>query len=68
LWQNRRRASADVRRVAQQHLVDLDQKIAALEGMRRTLERLVEDCQGDHRSDCPILEDLAQIADETSGR
>jgi MerR family copper efflux transcriptional regulator len=68
LWQNRRRASADVRRVAQQHLADLDHRIAALEGMRRTLERLVEDCAGDHRPDCPILEDLAQIADETSGR
>ena len=68
LWQDRRRASADVRRVAQQHLADLDDKIAALESMRRTLEHLIEDCRGDHRPDCPILEDLAQVADQPSRR
>ncbi len=68
LWQDRRRASADVRRVAQQHLADLDEKIAALESMRRTLEHLIEDCRGDHRPDCPILEDLAQIADQPGRR
>ena len=68
LWQDRRRASADVRRVAQQHLAALDYKIAALESMRRTLQGLVENCHGDRRPDCPILDDLAQIADEMSGR
>jgi Cu(I)-responsive transcriptional regulator len=68
LWLNRRRASADVRRVAERHLADLDHKIAALEGMRRTVEHLVEGCHGDQRPDCPILEDLAQTADDTTGR
>jgi MerR family transcriptional regulator, copper efflux regulator len=59
LWQNRRRASSDVRRIAQGHMTALDAKIAELQGMRRTLEQLVHDCHGDHRPDCPILEDLA---------
>jgi Cu(I)-responsive transcriptional regulator len=59
LWRNRRRASADVRRVAQRHIVELDQKIDELQAMRRTLDRLVQDCQGDRRPNCPILEDLA---------
>lgn len=59
LWQNRRRASADVRRVAQQHIRDLDQKIAELQGMKRTLEHLVHNCHGDSRPQCPILDDLA---------
>jgi MerR family transcriptional regulator, copper efflux regulator len=59
LWQNRRRASADVRRIAQGHIAALDLKIAELEGMRRTLEHLVHDCHGDERPDCPILDDLA---------
>jgi MerR family transcriptional regulator, copper efflux regulator len=58
LWQNRRRASADVRRVAQQHLADLDRKIGELQAMRGALEHLVHNCHGDHRPDCPILEDL----------
>lgn len=58
LWQNRRRASADVRRIAQQHIVELDRKIGELQSMRRTLEHLVQHCHGDARPDCPILDDL----------
>jgi Cu(I)-responsive transcriptional regulator len=59
LWQNRRRASGDVRKVAQRHIADLDRKIAELQEMRRTLEHLVHHCRGDHRPECPILDDLA---------
>ena len=59
LWQNRRRASADVRRIAQTHITALDAKIAELQAMRRALEQLVHNCHGDHRPDCPILDDLA---------
>lgn len=60
LWGNRRRSSADVRRVAQSHLAELDRRIEALQAMRRTLEHLVQGCHGDHRPECPILEDLAR--------
>jgi Cu(I)-responsive transcriptional regulator len=59
LWQNRRRASADVRRVAEQHIGELDRKIEELQSMRRTLEQLVHHCHGDARPECPILDDLA---------
>lgn len=59
LWQNRRRNSGDVRRVAQAHIADLNRRIEELQAMRRTLERLVAHCHGDHRPDCPILDDLA---------
>ena len=62
LWQTRRRSSADVRRVAQQHLVDLDRRIQELQAIRRTLQELVQHCHGDHRPDCPILDDLAGAA------
>ena len=59
LWQNRRRASSDVKRIAQGHIADLDRRIAEMSAMRRTLERLAECCHGDHRPDCPILDELA---------
>jgi Cu(I)-responsive transcriptional regulator len=65
LWGNRRRASADVRRVAAQHLAELDRKITELQAMRRTLEHLVRHCHGDHRPDCPILDDFAGIGHTT---
>jgi Cu(I)-responsive transcriptional regulator len=64
LWQNRRRASADVKRLATKHMADLDARIAELQGMRRTLEHLVHGCHGDDRPDCPILDDLAGAARE----
>jgi MerR family copper efflux transcriptional regulator len=58
LWQNRRRSSADVRRIATNHVAELNQRIAEMEAMRRTLEHLIHCCQGDQRPDCPILDEL----------
>jgi MerR family copper efflux transcriptional regulator len=62
LWHNRRRTSASVKRIAQSHLDELEQRIAAMQGMQRTLAHLVHCCHGDQRPDCPILDDLAGIA------
>ena len=59
LWQDKGRASADVRALAREHIGELNRKIAEMEAMRRTLERLAASCHGDSRSDCPILDDLA---------
>lgn len=60
LWRNRSRASADVKALAQAHVNVLDLKIKELEGMRDTLRHLARNCHGDHRPDCPILENLAE--------
>lgn len=60
LWQNRRRASADVKRIAQAHVADLDRRIAEMASMKRTLETLVHCCHGNDRPDCPILDELAE--------
>ena len=59
LWQDKARASADVRSMALTHIEELNRKIAEMEAMRRTLETLAASCHGDARSDCPILDDLA---------
>jgi Cu(I)-responsive transcriptional regulator len=59
LWEDRDRASADVKAVARKHLDAIDAKMAELSAMRATLSDLVERCAGDHRPDCPILRDLA---------
>ena len=59
LWQDKDRASADVRRLAEQHIGELNRKIEELQAMKRTLETLAHSCHGDQRSDCPILDDLA---------
>jgi MerR family copper efflux transcriptional regulator len=59
LWHNRRRASASVKRIAQKHVEDLDQRIESMQAMQRTLKNLLNHCHGDERPDCPILDDLA---------
>ena len=59
LWQDKQRASKDVRAMAKQHIAELDRKIADLQAMRRTLETLATKCHGDARPDCPILDDLS---------
>lgn len=62
LYEDRSRASADVKRVAQEHLDEIDAKLAELEAMRRTLSHLVDCCRGDDRPDCPILDELDKAA------
>lgn len=58
LWEDRSRASADVRQIAKQHLSEIEAKITGLEAMRDTLAELVRECAGDNRPDCPILRGL----------
>ncbi len=59
LYEDRHRASAEVKRIAEDHLSRMRAKIEELEVMRRTLGELVRSCRGDERADCPILDDLA---------
>ncbi len=59
LWQDRKRASADVKQLARRHIDELNRRIGELSSLRNTLEHLVEHCHGDDRPDCPILQELA---------
>ena len=63
LWQDKQRASSQVKRIAQTHIDDLATRIAAMQAMQRTLQSLVHCCHGDQRPDCPILDDLAAAGD-----
>lgn len=58
LWEDRDRASADVRAIAAEHLQEIEDKIAGLVAMRDTLSDLVDRCAGNDRPDCPILKGL----------
>ena len=59
LYEDADRASADVKAIALGHLAGIDPKIAELQSLRSALGDLIEACHGDHRPDCPILDDLA---------
>lgn len=64
LWRDQSRQSADVKQLALEHVRSLRQKIGELEAMADTLEDLATNCSGDHRPDCPILNDLEQADDQ----
>lgn len=58
LWRNKSRKSSEVKAIAALHIASLDQKIKELESIKSALEDLAAHCHGDHRPDCPILENL----------
>jgi MerR family gold-responsive transcriptional activator of gol and ges genes len=60
LWGDRARPSRDVKKLALDHVEELDRRIAAMQAMAATLRRLASACHGDARPDCPILDDLAR--------
>jgi MerR family transcriptional regulator, copper efflux regulator len=67
LWQDKSRASVEVKSIAERHVAELSGRIEELEAMRRTLEQLACACRGDARPDCPILDDLAGLRPDFEG-
>lgn len=59
LYEDDQRASADVKAVASQKVNEIDRKIKELRSLRKTLSALAENCHGDNKPDCPIIDDLA---------
>ncbi|MBZ9663426.1 Cu(I)-responsive transcriptional regulator [Pseudomonas sp. LMG 31766] len=60
LWQDKRRASADVKALAEEHIAELERKITEMSALRDTLLELANSCQGNDRPDCPILRGIEQ--------
>jgi len=61
LWEDRSRKSADVKKLARQYIAELDQDIAKLQSIRNELKHLADSCHGNHRPECPILDDLSDV-------
>lgn len=61
LWQDKNRASRDVRELAKRHIIEVEERISELEDIRNTLKNLVECCHGDDRPDCPILNSFEKL-------
>lgn len=68
LWQNRSRTSADVKRIALEHVEELERKAYELQEMSQALKHLAENCQGNARPDCPIISSLAKSEEPEARR
>ena len=60
LWRDRSRARGDVKRIATDHIADLQKKMRELQEMVTTLAHLAHNCHGDDRPDCHILTSLGE--------
>ena len=58
LWQDKSRASRDVKRLALDHVAEITAKMAAMSTVRDAVQELADKCDGDDRPECPILHDL----------
>jgi len=67
LWQDKSRASRDVKKLALDHIADIATKIAAISTVRDAVQELADKCDGDDRPECPILRDLEEAAVAEAG-
>ena len=58
LWSDQKRSSANVKAVTLEHIADLEARATQLRAMIRTLKHLADACEGSHRPDCPIIDEL----------
>jgi MerR family copper efflux transcriptional regulator len=58
LWRNKTRSSSQVKNIAIKHRTELEKKLREIQAMVNTLTQLVENCHGDERPECPILDEL----------
>ena len=64
LYGDDQRASSEVKAIAIKKIEEVEQKIAELESLKMTLSVLAENCHGDDRPECPIIEDLSGMRDQ----
>jgi len=68
LWRDRKRPSRQVKKLASQHIEDLERRMREMRAVVRTLKTLADHCHGDERSECPILEDFASAPAKKAAR
>lgn len=61
LWHNHTRSSAEVKKLALLHINELEAKAMQLQQMANTLKHLAQQCHGDGRPQCPILDGIESI-------
>lgn len=59
LYEDKDRASADVKALALEKIDEIDRKLKELNSLKSTLKSLADHCHGDDRPDCPIINDIA---------
>ena len=59
LYEDRNRPSREVKALTMKKISDIDARLAELQSLKDELSSLAASCDGDHRSNCPILNALS---------
>ena len=60
LYENENRPSKEVKKITLEKISEIDQKLNDLKALRKELSHLANNCHGDDRPNCPILEALSK--------
>ena len=58
LYENQSRSSKDVKKLTLEKISQIDEKLNQLQNLKDELTYLADNCQGDDKPNCPILEAL----------
>lgn len=59
LYEDDARSSSDVKAIALSKISEIDRKLSELKSLKSTLRALADNCHGDDKPSCPIIDDLA---------
>ena len=60
LYENKERSSREVKRITLEKIAQLDDKLKDLNELRTALNYLANNCHGDNRPNCPIIDELSK--------
>ena len=60
LYENENRLSKEVKKITLEKISEIDKKLNDLKTLRKELSHLANNCHGDDRPNCPILEALSK--------
>ena len=59
LYENKSRPSKDVKKLTLEKISQIDDKVKQLQNLKDELKYLADNCNGDHRPNCPILDAMS---------
>ena len=60
LYEDKNRTSKEVKKITLEKISQIDNKLRDLNGLKKELSFLANNCQGDDLPSCPILEELSK--------
>ena len=60
LYEDKNRTSKEVKKITLEKILQIDNKLSDLNGLKKELSFLANNCHGDDKPNCPILDELSK--------